>query len=124
MLIIQEDTTTVKSSNPYGSYLDAEARDKAARIALKNVFDTDAHVDRIVAVGDIIKRFFDRYPSYYTARFGRSKPFENVKISDVGMTLNRMPSAVKQKELYGPLNDLGNVDVISKNGHLIVRVYA
>jgi hypothetical protein len=40
------------------------------------------------------------------------------------MTLNRMPSAVKQKELYGPLNDLGNVDVISKNGHLIVRVYA
>ena len=124
MLIIQEDATTVKSSNPLGSYLDAQERDAAARAALKNVFDTDAHVDRIVAVGDIIKRFFDRYPSYYTARFGRSKPFENVKISDVGMTLNRMPAAVKQKELYGPLNDLGNVDVISKNGHLIVRVYA
>jgi hypothetical protein len=124
MLIIQEDSTTVKSSNPYGSYLDADARDKAAREALKSVFDTDAHVDRVIAVGEIIKRFFDRYPSYHTARFGRSKPFENVKISDVGMTLNRKPAAVKLEQLYGPLNALGNVDVISKNGHLIVRVYA
>ena len=123
MLVIQEDSTTVKSSNPYGSSLDAAARDSAARIALKDVFDTDAHVDRIVAVGDIIKLFFNRYPDYHTARFGRGKPFENVKISDVGSMLNRIPAKVKLDQLYSPLNALGNVDVISKNGHLIVRVY-
>jgi hypothetical protein len=125
MLLIQEDAKSTNTSpNPLGSYLDAVERDAAARAALKNVFDTDAHVDRVVAVGAIIKRFFDRYPSYHTARVGRGKPFENVKISDVGAILNRKTAAVKMADLYGPLEALGNVDVISKNGHLIVRVYA
>jgi len=125
MLIIQEDANpTVTSPNPLGSYLDAKERDRAARAALKDLFDTDEHVDRVVAVGAIIKRFFDRYPSYHTARTGRNRPFENVKIADVGAVLSRKPAAVKQAELYGPLAALGNVDVISKNGHLIVRVYA
>jgi hypothetical protein len=125
MLLIREEANPTNTSpNPLGSYLDAKERDRAARATLKDLLDTDEHVDRVVAVGAIIKRFFDRYPSYHTARPNRGKPFEGVKIADVGAMLSRKPTEVKQAELYGPLEALGNVDVISKNGHLMVRVYA
>ena len=124
MLVIQEEaTSTNRSPNPLGSYLDAKERDAAARKSLAKVFDTDEHVDRVVAVGEIIKKFFGRAPSYHTARSGWKRPFENIKIEHVGAFLTRKGKIVKQRELYDPLLALGDVDVISKNGHLTVRVY-
>jgi hypothetical protein len=52
------------------------------------------------------------------------KPFENIKVEQIGHVLSRTPIARKNENLYTPLFAIGNVDVVSKNGHLIVRVYA
>lgn len=125
MLLVQEDTVnSTRSPNPLGSYLDARERDAIARKQHELFFDTDAHVDRVIAVCDILKAFFKRSPNYLTARgINSNKPFENIKYQDVGSLLSRTPIAVKNERLYGPLLALGNVQVISKNGHLTVRIY-
>lgn len=123
-LIAEDTTTTRKSSNPLGSYLDAKERDAIAKEQHKGFFDTDEHVDRLVAVSDVLKGFFGRSPDYITARgINRKRPFENVKYEHVGSILSRTPADVKNARLYAPLLALGNVEVISKNGHLTVRVF-
>ena len=82
------------------------------------------YVDRVVAAANIMTAFFGRAPNYYTARgLGSRKPFENIKYEDVGYFLSRTKVAEKNARLYKPLLDMGNVEVISKNGHLVVRVY-
>ena len=123
--LVAEDTTcSVRSSYPYGSYLDAKERDAIARKQNAKFFDTDEHVDRVVAACAIMKKFFGTNPSYITARgINGRKPFENIKYEHVGTKLSRTPIKTKNKELYAPLLDLGNIQVLSKNGHLTVRVF-
>lgn len=123
--LINEDTsTTVRSSNPLGSYLDARERSKTAYDAHKTLFDTDAHIDRVAAVCEILERFFGHPPSYLTYRgLGTRRPFENIKVANVGHILSRISADRKNDELYKPLLALGNVTPVSKNGHLTIRVY-
>lgn len=123
--LISEDTTnSIRSSNPVGSYLDAMSRDKQARQIHRKLFDTDRHVDRVVGACDILKAFFGSSPNYITARgLGGRKPFESIKYEHVGRKLSRTPIYKKNKELYAPLLAMGDVEVISRNGHLTVRVY-
>lgn len=122
--LVNEDLTIAYvSSNPRGSWLDATERDRNARKSNPKFFNNTAHLDRICAVRDIIYNFFKRNPNYMTARgFGR-RPFETVKILDVGPFLNKKSSNEKNEQLYQPLLNLGNVEVISKHGHLTVRIY-
>jgi hypothetical protein len=124
MLLVKEETsTTVKSHNPLFAYIDASNRGKQALEAHSDFFESDEHVDRLEAVANIFKDFFGRLPSYYTPRGLGRKPFEAVKIDDVGRILSRTKMDVKIERLYKPLLELKNTEVISKNGHLIVRVY-
>ena len=123
-LINEETSTRVRSHNPLGSYLDANNRSQAAYDAHKDLFDTDEHVDRVKAVEIIIQRFFGHLPSYYTYRgLGTRRPFESIKVANVGWKLSKIRIEEKNTKLYKPLLDLGNVEVISKNGHLAIRVY-
>lgn len=123
--LINEDTSnTVRSSNPLGSYLDARERSKAAYDAHKTLFDTDEHVDRVAAVCNIVERFFGHPPSYLTYRgLGTRKPFENIKVANVGHILSKISIERKNAELYAPLLAMEGVKVIPKNGHLTIHVY-
>ena len=123
--LIKEDTDTVRtSSNPLGSYIDARERGKLALAQHEAFFNSDAHMDRVDAVCDILKSFFGRAPDYITPRgINRKRPFENIKMNQVGWFLNRFKAEEKNQRLYAPLLALGNVEVISKNGHLTVRVF-
>lgn len=123
--LVQEDTiNSRKVTNGLGAYLNATYRSEEAAEQHPTFFDTDAHVDRINAVSDIIKDFFGHRPNYYTKRgIGSRTPFEAVKVSDAGIKLKRTSLADKNAKLYGPLIALSNVKVKVDNGHLIVRVY-
>ena len=122
-LINEETETTRKAANPLGAYLNARERDQIAFEKHKDRFDTDEHVDRVVEVCQKINEFFGRNPNYFTRRgVGCRRPFEAVKISDVGSMLSRMPQPVKAR-FYESLHKMGNVEVDSTNGHLIVRVF-
>jgi hypothetical protein len=124
MLLINEDNTnTNRTANPLGAWLNAQERSKAAEEAHADVFDTDEHVDRVAQVGEIVKAFFGQYPNYHTKRANRGKPFESVKVSDCGYTLRKASTEDKNTRLYKPLMDMGNVDVKSTNGHLLIRVF-
>lgn len=125
--LVREDTlNTVRSCNPMGSLLDARDKsDQAFRLHHKK-FNSTQHIDRVVAVCKILERFFNCKVTYLTYRgLGKyaKKPFENIKMEQVGHILSRTPTARKNENLYAPLQALGDVEVISKNGHLIVRVY-
>jgi hypothetical protein len=123
-LVKEETVNTTKSCNPLGSFLDAQERSKQAFKQHKNKFDTNQHVDRVVQVCNILEKFFGRPVTYLTYRgIGTRKPFENIKMEQVGHILSRTPTNVKNDNLYAPLLALGNVEVLSKNGHLTVRVY-
>lgn len=123
--LVQEDlNNTRKMGNGLGAYLNATYRSEEAGEKHHKLFDTDAHIDRINAVSDIIKDFFGHRPNYYTKRgLGSRTPFEAVKVSDAGIKLRRTSLADKNAKLYGPLLALGKVEVKVDNGHLIVRVY-
>lgn len=122
--IKEETATTVTSPNPLGSYLNAKERSNDAYKLHRKLFDSNSHLDRVEKVCEILQNFFGRPASYFTYRgLGGRKPFENIKMEQVGHILSRTPIAKKNEKLYGPLQALGNVQVISKNGHLIVRVY-
>lgn len=125
--LVREDTlNTVRSCNPLGSLLDARDKsDQAFRLHHKK-FNSPKHIDRVVAVCQILERFFNCKVTYLTYRgLGKfaKKPFENIKMEQVGHILSRTPTARKNENLYAPLQALGDVEVVSKNGHLIVRVY-
>ena len=125
MLLVNEDNVThTHASNPLGAYVNAKERGAAAMKQHKEFFESDQHLDRLDAVAGIIKEFFGRFPDYNTPRgLNRKRPFEAVKVADVGRILSKTPTAVKNERLYKPLLDLGNIEVQSKNGHLIIRVY-
>jgi hypothetical protein len=124
-LLVREDNNTHTASPcAWAAFKDAKERDMIARHKHKALFDTDAHVDRVVAACDILKAFFGHSPNYITARgLGARRPFENIKYQDVGGVLSKKSVKEKNTKLYKPLLDMGNTEVISKNGHLIVRVY-
>lgn len=123
-LIAEDTVNTTKSCNPLGSFLDARDRSKQAFEQHRNKFDSAKHIDRVVEVCSIMEKFFGRPVSYLTYRgIGTRKPFENIKMEQVGHILSRTPAAKKNENLYAPLQALGDVEVISKNGHLYVRVY-
>jgi len=123
--LVNEDTVTSRrSANPLGSYIDAKVRGKIAVEQHKKFFNSDDHLDRLTKACDILKQFFGRNPDYITPRgVNRSRPFENIKFQQVGWFLNRFKAEEKNARLYKPLMDLGDVEVISKNGHLTVRIY-
>ncbi len=125
LTLINEDTTnSIRSHNPLGSYLDANSRSQAAYDAHKDLFDTDEHVDRVVKVTDIIKSFFGHPPHYFTYRgLGTRRPFESIKVADVGHILSKISIERKNAELYAPLLAMERVKVIPKNGHLTIHVY-
>lgn len=127
MLLVNEDTrNTTVAVNPVFAYFDAAAKGKAALNTHKDFFESDEHLDRLDQVSYIIESFFGSKPNYFTPRgLGRNSknPFEAVKIEHVGRVLSRTKAEVKNARLYAPLLGLGNVEVISKNGHLTVRVY-
>lgn len=121
--LIQEDLSNSRTAaDPLIAWIDANNRSKKAAEAHAG-FNTDQHVDRVVKVGEIIKSFFGSYPDYHTKRANRGRPFETVKVSDCGHILSRRKVQEKNEKLYKPLMDLGNVDVKSTNGHLLVRVF-
>lgn len=121
-LISEDLNNSITASNALGAWIDANRRSKEA--ARSGCFNTDEHVDRIVQVGDIVKDFFGSYPDYHTKRANGGRPFETVKVANCGHILSRRKVQEKNEKLYGPLLDLGNVDVKSKNGHLLIRVFA
>jgi len=123
-LIHEDNTNSITAPNPLGAWLDAKKRNKIAGEACSKNFDTDQHVDRVVKVGDIVKDFFGSYPDYHTKRANRKRPFETVKVSNCGHILSRRKVKEKNEKLYGPLLALGNVEVKSTNGHLLIRVFA
>lgn len=123
LLVNEDNRTTYRAVNALGAYVDATNRGKIAMKQHNRFFNSNNHLDRIEAVTSIIKKFFNRYPDYTTPRGINGRPFEAIKISDVGRVLSRTPISVKNNELYAPLLALGNIDVKSKNGHLIVRIY-
>lgn len=125
MLLVQEDTTNLhRSANPFLAAKDAQDRAELAKKLHKDFFESEEHIDRLDAVSDIIFNFFGQRPTYFTPRgIGRQPPFENVKIEHVGRLLSRTKIEAKNQNLYEPLLALNDVEVISKNGHLSVRVY-
>lgn len=125
-LIAEDTVTTTRSCNPLGSLLDARDKSDQAFLLHHKKFNSAKHIDRVVAVCQILQRFFNCNVTYLTYRgLGKyaKKPFENVKMEQVGHILSRTPVAVKNANLYAPIAALGDVEIISKNGHLIVRVY-
>lgn len=125
MLLVNEDNVTrTHASNPLGAYIDAKERGKAAMAQHTEFFESDEHLNRLDEVSAIVKQFFGRFPDYTTPRgLNRKRPFESVKVAEVGRILSKTPIAVKNEKLYKPLLSLGNVEVQSKNGHLLIRVY-
>lgn len=123
-LVKEETSNSYRSQNPLGSYLDANNRSQQAFELHKSLFDSDEHVDRVVAVNDIITKFFGHPPHYRTYRgLGSRRPFESVKVANVGHILSRISIERKNAELYAPLLAMEGVKVISKNGHLTIHVY-
>lgn len=123
-IVQEEHSTTYRSQNPLGSYLDASNKSKQAYDMHKSLFDTDKHVERVEAVANIIQSFFGHPPHYYTYRGrGTRTPFESIKVANVGHILSKFSAKKKNEELYKPLEDLGNIKVVPKNGHLTIRVY-
>lgn len=124
MQSIKEDTvTTRRVANPLGAYLNAKYRSREAVNANKDFFNSNEHMDRIDAVTDIIRNFFDCAPSYVTARANRGRPFDSIKVEAAGYRIARVSREEKQAKLYGPLDAIGNVSYKVTNGHFIVRVY-
>ena len=125
MIRVAEDTEVhTYASNPTAAYLDAKERAEMAFNKHKDFFESDEHLDRLEAVIEILKKFFNQLPSYITPRgLGSQRPFEAVKMQDVGYILRRKSADVKWNELYKPLLDVDKVKVDPKNGHLIVRIY-
>lgn len=125
MSFSKEDTVVArKAPNALGAYLNATYRAKEAELQHPEFFNSKKHNDRVDEVIEILVAFFDRNPSYITPRgVRRSTPFENVKMQDVGRQLSRIARDTKWYRLYAPLMALGDVDVISANGHLLVRVF-
>jgi hypothetical protein len=124
MGIVEEHETNTVSPNPLGSYLNAKERSSEAFEKHMKLFDSEAHLDRVAAVCDILEGFFGCPPSYLTYRgLGSRRPFENIKVEQCGHVLRRERTAVKEDKLYNPLKALGNIEVVSKNGHFSVRVY-
>jgi hypothetical protein len=125
--LINEDTVNAtRSCNPLGSLLDARDKSDQAFRRHHKKFNSPKHIDRVVAVCQIMEKFFNCKVTYLTYRgLGKfaKKPFENIKMEQVGHILSRTPNVIKNQNLYSPLQALGDVEVISKNGHLIVRVY-
>lgn len=125
--VVKEDTVnTTRSCNPVGSLLDARDRSQQAFLKHHKKFSSTQHIDRVVQVCNVIERFFGRPVTYLTYRglgTQAKKPFENIKMEQIGHILSRTPTKIKNENLYAPLLALGNVEVVSKNGHLIVRVY-
>lgn len=120
----EETTTTSRAANATGAYLNARERDQVASVKHRNVFESDEHLDRLVEVCDRLKAFFGSNPSYITRRgLGSRKPFEAVKMADVGRYLSKIPQSVKQN-FYKSLFDMGGIEITGKNGHLIVRIFA
>jgi hypothetical protein len=122
----EETETTRSAPNPLGAYINAKCRDQEAGELHANLFDSDEHVARIQAVAEILKAFFGSYPNYYTKRglgIRMGKPFESVKMCDVGRFLNKKTMKQKSEGLYEPLLALGNIKVKSINGHFLVSVY-
>lgn len=123
-LINEETSNSFRSNNPLGSYLDANNRSQRAYDAHKSLFDSNEHVDRVVAVTEIVTKFFGHPPSYFTYRgLGTRRPFESIKVANVGHVLSRHKIEKKNAELYAPLLAIDGVKVISKNGHLTIHVY-
>lgn len=125
MLLVNEDLVTrTHSANARAAYFDAQERGERARDQHVDFFESDEHLDRLETVLAITKEFFGRNPDYITARgLNRNRPFEAVKYADVGRHLTKTPVRVKNETLYGPLLDMGGVEVHSKNGHLVIRVF-
>lgn len=125
-LVYEDTVNTTRSCNPRGSLLNALDRSEQAFLKHHKKFNSKTHIDRVARVCDILENFFNFKVTYLTYRgLGKfaKKPFENVKIEQVGHILNRRTTKVKNDDLYAPLLALGNIEVVSKNGHLIVRVY-
>lgn len=124
MISIKEETTTTRTGNGLSTYLNAVYRGREAIEEHPNFFNSDEHLDRLDAVVGILKSFFGRNPDYYTPRgLGGRRPFETVKMADVGRFLNKKTKEEKSQYLYEPLLALGNVKVKSTNGHILVSVY-
>lgn len=124
MAVIEETNTTIRAANPLGAYLNARERDRVAAVKHKNVFESDEHLDRLFEVCDKLNGFFGCNPSYITRRgLGSRKPFEAVKMADVGRYLSKIPLNVKEK-FYKELHDMGGIELVGKNGHFIVRIFA
>jgi hypothetical protein len=122
--VVEETETTRRSANPIGAYLNAKERGDMAMAQHEDFFNDPEHVDRLAAVGTVLHDFFGRHPDYITPRgINRRRPFDNVKMNNVGWFLNRFSTADKQTRLYDRLSAIGNVEAISKNGHFWVRVY-
>ena len=121
----KEDTVVARTApNALGAYLNATYRAKEAELQHSEFFNSKKHNDRVDEAVEILSEFFDRNPDYITPRgVRRNLPFENVKMQDVGRMLSRINRDQKWENLYAPLIAMGDVDVISANGHLLVRVY-
>lgn len=132
MLLVNEElTNTTRSCNPLGSYLDASSRSEQAYKLHKKRFDNPKHIDRVVEVHEILRNFFGYYPEYKNYRgIGKQakKPFETIKMNNVGYLLRKKTTNEKNTLLYGPLIAAGGteekVTVKSQNGHVIVHIYA
>lgn len=124
LLVVEDNVTQTRASNALGAYLNAKERGEVAMTQHQDFFESDTHLDRLETVLAITKQFFGRNPDYITPRgVNRSRPFEAVKFADVGRLLTKTPTGVKNETLYAPLLNMGNVEVNSKNGHLVVRIY-
>ncbi len=126
-VLTKEDPNTTRTApNPLGAYINAIWRDKQAVEKHSELFKDPVHEARVGDVCDILEEFFDRTVDYITARGLGAKtnfPFDAIKMESVGAKLSRMSKQHKWDKLYAPLAAIGDLDVVSDNGHLTVRVY-
>jgi hypothetical protein len=123
-MFTEDSTSTRRATNPLGAYLNACYRSIDAEIQHAEFFDSAEHTARLDSVKSTLRKFFGKDVDYVTARgLNRSLPFHNVKMGDVGTKLSKMSKDAKWKNLYAPLLAFGDVDVLSTNGHLLVRIY-
>jgi hypothetical protein len=122
----EDSVTTRTASNALGAYLNAMQRDREAVEKHSELFKDPVHEARVNDVCDLLEEFFERNVDYITARgLGNRNnfPFDAIKMESVGAKLSRMAKQHKWDKLYGPLAAIGDLDVVSDNGHLTVRVY-